>query len=60
MILVCEHPNWTDERIANEVGVHKGTVSRNRFYEAAASRARAKYVRRGRRTDSGDIEVVAD
>lgn len=41
MLLVREHPEWPDSDIANEVHVHKGTLSRSPEYQAAADLARA-------------------
>ena len=41
MLLVKENPEWPDSDIADEVGVHKGTLSRSPEYQAAADLARA-------------------
>ena len=42
MCLVQDHPDWPDRRIAEEVGVHKGHLSRCRMYQAAAAMARGQ------------------
>lgn len=41
MLQVQAHPDWTDARIALEVGKHKSTLSRNKTYQMAAAAARA-------------------
>jgi hypothetical protein len=41
MLMVREHPEWPDSKIADEVGVNKGTLSRSKEYQAASGMARA-------------------
>lgn len=40
MLMVRDHPDWSDARIAREVGKNPGTLSRNREYKLAAKMAR--------------------
>jgi len=40
MLLVRDHPEWSDAEIARRVGRHKSTLSRSREYKAAAGMAR--------------------
>ena len=40
MLLVQGHPDWPDSRVADEVGVHKSTLSRDMMYRTAAALAR--------------------
>jgi len=40
MILVRDHPEWSDRRIAQETGVDPGTLSRSAEYQVAAKIAR--------------------
>jgi hypothetical protein len=67
MLLVQEHPDWSDARIAREVGKHPSTLSRDKTYQAAATMARGDKSdrRRGHVTvdpDSGqqDVEAYSD
>jgi hypothetical protein len=61
MLLVREHPEWTDAKIAREVGVHPATLCRCPEYRLAASMAREqrKTVPKGRADGSGGIEAEA-
>jgi hypothetical protein len=40
MLRVQENPGWSDAEIAESVGKHKSTLSRNQVYQAAAAMAR--------------------
>lgn len=42
MMLVDEHTDWPDAKIARQVGVHPGTLSRSEYYRQAASMARGR------------------
>ena len=42
MLLVQEHPGWTDAKIATHVGKHKSSLSRSPEYQRAAEIARGK------------------
>jgi len=42
MLLVQEHPTWSDAAIADKVGKHPSTLSRNRPYQTAAAMARGR------------------
>ena len=42
MMLVYEHLDWPDAKIAREVRVHPGTLSRSEYYRQAASMARGR------------------
>src|SRR5262249_6237845 len=44
MFLVRDHPEWSDARIANQVGVNRSQLNRDRCpeYQAAAAMARGK------------------
>ena len=64
MVLVQEHPDWSDARIAEAVEKHKSTLSRNPFYRIAAAMARGSKEdrHRGHRTvnpDTGQLGVEA-
>ena len=64
MVLVQEHPDWYDARIAKAVGKHKSTLSRNQTYRRAAATTRGsmKDRHRGHRTvnpDTGQLDVEA-
>jgi hypothetical protein len=41
MLLVRDHPDWTDRKIAKEVNLNPGTLSRDETYQRAAQIARA-------------------
>jgi hypothetical protein len=40
MLLVHDHPEWSDAHIAYQVNKNPGTLSRSREYQAAAAMAR--------------------
>lgn len=40
MLVVQDHPEWSDRRVAQEVGKSPSTLSRNALYQQAAMRAR--------------------
>jgi hypothetical protein len=42
ILLVKDHPEWSDAKIAEAVGKSKSTLSRNKIYRAAAKLARDK------------------
>ena len=42
MMLVDEHLDWPDAKIAREVGVRPGTLSRSEYYRQAAAIARGR------------------
>ena len=46
MMLVRDHPDWTDSKIATEVGRNPSQLSRNETYRLAAAMARGD--KRGR------------
>ncbi len=56
MLLVRDHPNWSDAEIARRVDKHKSTLSRSKEYQAAAAMARGVKEDRHR----GHISVDAD
>ena len=56
MLLVQEHPDWSDAQIAREVGKHPSTLSRDKTYQAAAPMARGDKSDRRR----GHIKVDPD
>jgi hypothetical protein len=41
MLLVQDHPDWSDTEIARKVGKYKSTLSRNKTYRVAAAMARS-------------------
>ena len=41
MLLVNDHPDWSNARIAEEVGKSRSTLSRSKYYREAARLARA-------------------
>jgi hypothetical protein len=64
MLLVQDHPDWPDAQIAEAVGKHKSTLSRNQTYRRAAATTRGsmKDRHRGHRTvnpDTGQLGVEA-
>lgn len=64
MLLVRDHPEWSDAKIAREVGVNPGTLSRSGVYKAAKKLARGSSTDRFRGymkvdPDSGMKEVEA-
>ncbi len=42
MSQVEQHPDWTDTKIADKVHVHPSTLSRSKWYQGSAVRARGK------------------
>ena len=63
MLLVDQHPDWPDCRIAGEVGVHPATLSRRTEYKAFAKAARGGtgIVRKGYRdAETGDVVAIDD
>jgi hypothetical protein len=62
-MLVADHPEWTDGKIAKSIGVHPGTLSRSVQYERGAQKARAlgsgpkKGFRKRGREGGRDIEA---
>jgi len=42
MQLVEKHPEWSDAAVAREVGVHRGTLARSKWYQSAAGLARGE------------------
>lgn len=63
MLIVRDNPDWSDSRIAEEVGVNRSTLSRRPEYQAAAALARGSVrgnVPRGFKTEDGDIEAIED
>lgn len=67
MLLVRDHPGWSDAEIARRVGKNKSTLSRSKEYQAAATMARGAKEdrRRGHRTvdlETGqrDVEAYSD
>ena len=56
MLLVHDHPDWSDAKIAKEVGKDKSTLSRSREYQAAAAMARGAKGERHRGHISVDPE----
>jgi hypothetical protein len=64
MLLVQEHPDWSDAKIAREVGKHPSTLSRHKIYQVAAAMARGDKSDRRRGhiivdPDSGQLDVEA-
>jgi hypothetical protein len=64
MLLVQEHPDWSDAKIAREVGKHPSTLSRHKIYQAAAAMARGDKSDRPRGhikadPDNGQLDVEA-
>jgi hypothetical protein len=53
MLLVREHPDWSDSRIAGEVKIDKSQLSRSAEFQAAAGLARGKK----RDLPKGHVEV---
>ena len=51
-----DHPDWSDAKIAREVGKHPSTLSRDKTYQAAAAMARGDKSDRRR----GHIKVDSD
>lgn len=67
MLLVRDHPDWSDAEIARRVGKDKSTLSRSKEYQAAAAMARGVKDARHRGhisvdPDSGlrDVEAYSD
>jgi hypothetical protein len=63
LLLLHDHPEWSDADIAAQVGKHPSTLSRDRTYRQAAAQARAAGVRRPlgfRDPGTGDLEAVDD
>ena len=67
MLLVRDHPEWSDRTIAGKVSRHPSTLSRSREYQAAAAMARGSKdeLRRGHitvdaETGQEDIEAYDD
>jgi hypothetical protein len=67
LLLVRDHPKWSDRFIAQRVGVHPSTLSRSREYQMAAAMARGSKddLRRGQvtvdpETGQQDIEAYDD
>ena len=67
MVAVQEHPDWPDCKIAEQVNIHRSTLSRSKVYKAAAAMARSSKgeTRRGYLTvdsESGqrDVEAYSD
>lgn len=52
MLTVRDHPEWSDAKVAEQVGINKSTLSRSPEYHAAASMARAP------KTPSGSVSVA--
>ncbi len=61
MLLVRDHPEWSDAKIADKVCISKSTLSRSPEFQAAANIARdpKKAPPRGRADGSGGIEAEA-
>lgn len=67
LLLRKEHPEWPDAEIARQVGVHAGTLSRNKTYRAARAMVhsgkgnpRRGYVIRNDDTKHSDIVPTTD
>ncbi len=65
IFLVREHPDWSNARIAREVGRDPSRLSRSKLYQAAAKQARAPDIPAGRLitdSESGlrDVEAYSD
>lgn len=54
MLVVRDHPEWPDARIAEQVGIHKSRLSRSPQYRTAASMARTA------RTPEGSVTITKD
>jgi hypothetical protein len=65
LLLVREHPDWSDAAIARAVGKSKSTLSRNKIYRAAAKLARDKggppkgFVTTAADSRRSDVEAIA-
>jgi len=60
MLLVQEHPELSDAKIARKIGKHPSTLSRNATYRRAAGKARAVTVPKGyKNSKTGQVEAVA-
>lgn len=59
MGLVHDHPEWTDTKIAGQVGVHRSTLTRCDDYQRVAIEARQKRPRPKGFGRSGSIEAIA-
>lgn len=63
MLLVRDHPDWSDREIADTVGKSPGTLSRSEEYQAAARLARSNipppkgFIKRDSATGLSDIEA---
>jgi len=63
LLLVRDHPEWSDTKIAEQVGKHPSTLSRCDEYQAAAAlarRQRSDLPRGYRDADSGALEAYSD
>lgn len=67
MLLVRDHPDWSDREIAKRVGKHASTLARSKEYQAAAAMARGNRNERGSgfvtidpETGLRDVDAVAD
>ncbi len=62
MLIVQEHPEWSDRKIADQVGKHPSTLSRSQVYRASAPLARGTRdsLSDGFRTKDGRIEAPYD
>ncbi len=52
MLVVQDHPEWADSKIADQVGIDKSRLSRSRIYQTAARAARTS------KTPAGSITVA--
>lgn len=62
LLLVRDHPDWSNKRIAKAVGIDPSALSRSPVYERGAEKARARGdVKRGfvKRTADGGVEIEA-
>lgn len=67
MLLVQDHPDWPDRRIADAVSIDPGTLSRAKEYQAAAALARGEkgnatrgHITTNPDTGQSDVEAYAD
>lgn len=67
MLLVRDHPDWSDRRIAECVGRNPGTLTRSKEYQAAAKMARGHrdqivqgFIERDPDTGHTDVEAFSD
>ena len=67
MLLVRDHPDWSDSQIAERVGKHRSTLTRSREYQAAAALARGRkdqlaqgFIEKDPDTGRTDVEAYAD